>query len=115
MFIIKTFLKYFEYIVRIKSTNSEKQINGEKVIFEVWLWRNFLLSLLSTTVLSSVTLTVIQGKLGYFSEFGYWVLTPMVVYVVLTVANFMFFKTSSNRMERKVKHRLLSRLQVVMK
>ncbi|MEC2463491.1 hypothetical protein P9X10_01070 [Bacillus cereus] len=101
MFIVKSVFKYFDYVVRAKSAVTKDQIDGETLIFKFWLWANFIGSMVLTLGASYVTVAFVQAKLGYFTEWGLWVLTPIAVYGLLSVLTFSFFNVAHHKIEVK--------------
>ncbi|PGF04996.1 hypothetical protein [Bacillus toyonensis] len=101
MFIVNSVFKYFDYVVRAKSSVTKEQIDGETLIFQFWLLANFILSMILTMGASYFTVAVIQTKLGYFIEYGLWVLTPIVAYGLLSVVVFSTFNLFHRKVETK--------------
>ncbi|MRB31324.1 hypothetical protein GH891_32740, partial [Bacillus thuringiensis] len=62
MFIVNAVFKYFDYVVRAKSSVTKEQIDGETLIFQFWLWANFIISMILTMGASYFTVAVIQTK-----------------------------------------------------
>lgn len=50
---------------------------------------------------SYFTVAVIQTKLGYFTEYGLWVLSPIVAYGLLSVIVFSTFNLFRRKVEVK--------------
>ncbi|AFQ30193.1 hypothetical protein P4493_06095 [Bacillus thuringiensis] len=101
MFIVNAVFKYFDYVVRAKSSVTKEQIDGETLIFQFWLWANFIISMILTMGASYFTVAVIQTKLGYFTEYGLWVLSPIVAYGLLSVIVFSTFNLFRRKVEVK--------------
>ncbi|MGF2716278.1 hypothetical protein ACQUY5_29355 [Bacillus cereus] len=101
MFIVNACFKYFDYVVRAKSATTKDQIDGETLIFQFWLLANFIISMFLTMGASYFMVSVVQTKLGYFSNYGLWVLTPIVIYGLLSVVVFSTFNVFRRKVEVK--------------